>query len=182
MLNLLMSATTGWCSGRRPTRLPSALMISVEGEVALDPAQQRDQGCGLLVSQISPEHGVKSLRNHPKPVEERFDVRREVHKLVAPVPCLSLPGHEAPLLHPGKVVGQRGPPDANLVGEPGLAGVCALLDAHQDQPHRPRPTRSGEYRFEGSSRPASHRGEPDAKGRAESLGTHGKSLAVCFVI
>ena len=28
--------------------------------------------------------------------------------------------------------------------------------------------------FEGSSRPASHRGEPDAKGRAEPLGTHGR--------
>jgi len=69
MLNLLMSATTG-CSSGRPTRLSAALMISVEWEVSLDPAQQRDQGGGLLVSQITPEHGVKSLRDHPKPVEK----------------------------------------------------------------------------------------------------------------
>ena len=64
-------------------------MISVDWKIALDLAQQRDQGGGLLVGQITPEHGVKGLRDRPKPVEERFAVRREVHQLVAPVPRLS---------------------------------------------------------------------------------------------
>jgi hypothetical protein len=76
MLNLLMSRQQR--SGTRPTRWPAAwssqlprrrelwaLMISDEREVALDPAQQRDQGGGLLVSQITPENGVKGLRDHP---------------------------------------------------------------------------------------------------------------------
>lgn len=73
-------------------------MISVDWKIALDLAQQRDQGGGLLVGQITPERGVKGLRDRPKPVEERFAVRREVHQLVAPVPRLSLPGHQAALL------------------------------------------------------------------------------------
>jgi hypothetical protein len=42
--------------------------VSVDWEIALDLAQQRDQGGGLLVSQITPEHGVKGLRDRPKPV------------------------------------------------------------------------------------------------------------------
>ena len=43
--------------------------ISDERDVALDPTQQRDQGGRLLVSQITPENGVKALRDRPKPVE-----------------------------------------------------------------------------------------------------------------
>ena len=49
-----------------------ALMISVDWKIALDLAQQRDQGGGLQVGKITPEHGVKGLRDRPKPVEERF--------------------------------------------------------------------------------------------------------------
>jgi hypothetical protein len=44
-------------------------MISVDWKIALDLAQQRDQGGRLLVSQITPENGVKALRDRPKPVE-----------------------------------------------------------------------------------------------------------------
>jgi hypothetical protein len=72
-------------------------MISVDWKIALGLAQQRYQGGGLLVSQITPENGVKGLRDRPKPVEERFAVRREVHQLDSVQPTrrhLGVPGHK----------------------------------------------------------------------------------------